>query len=522
MGMLQLQLTFLAIAALARHPPPPRQSRVQAEYVEALAARAHLASEAARPALLAYLDTKRFRDVLVVCCSSIAQESSAQLLTRLESGLRVTELTHNFHTNAAAATNDQLNISLAASLTWFPNQWTLQQQRLLEYRMNRTSRDLVVMETAEVGIFGAMPFSTLPPTLFSEATDRPIYTAFNALNLDTCGSPHFGAACAVFNRSYLGAGTVVIAAADSGLYEFTCNASGLGPKTFNSSLKVNCSAWVRKAFSSFSSFSSPPVRLRALTVSLHPVSRRVSCACPENVLQDPHALALGTLDDFLHLLLPNTMFWSPAIAEQGDQAGSWADPIAIIFRRWFGADKRIADVVHLSYLESNIFAAPRFPHGVKMMVATFGALFGNSNGTALRKWCVREGWLLLWAVGDGLGAVGRNASTPHIAENATFAFDHRLLDPHVAMGTREHHNVTTTAAAVRAFARVWQRVNASAGAVIRSDPGTSAHYRKWWTQLEAVGNGSLVVQPLLASSCAAPEARCVGTTKWGSCLCYHY
>lgn len=413
-----------AAAAQPTSPTPPAQSAYQRAYVAAAVKRAAAASNSARPAVLAYLDSAAFRASITRCCGSIAHEDATQLLARLEGILRVAELTHNFHSAASAATNDDVNVTIAANLSWWPNQWALQSLDLLSYRMTNRSHDYLIMETAEVGVFGAAPFSTRgePPTrraLLRETLDRPVYAALNAFALDAGGSPGFGGASVVFNRTALG-GAVVIAAADSGVLEFSCNAS----VAINFSFPVNCSSW------------------------------------------DAASLPLGTLDSLLHLLLPNNGFWRAAIAKEGVPAGGLVagpEPISMLFARHFAtheSDKMLPEIVHVTYLESNLFATPhtaRGADGVKMVIGVFSAMWGNANGTALRRWCEERGWLLVWALGDGPGSNGTlavhstarslvsGAQSGRLSreENRTVGYNHRVVDPSVAAATRSRHNAST-------------------------------------------------------------------------------
>jgi hypothetical protein len=52
------------------------------------------------------------------------------------------------------------------------------------------------------------------------------------------------------------------------------------------------------------------------------------------------------------------------------------------------------------YWEANIAGAPLYPDGIKMLVGSFAGLFGTSLGSKLQKWCIKQGWVLAWALGN--------------------------------------------------------------------------------------------------------------------------
>jgi hypothetical protein len=50
------------------------------------------------------------------------------------------------------------------------------------------------------------------------------------------------------------------------------------------------------------------------------------------------------------------------------------------------------------YFEINpIITIPMSRQGIKFMVADFGMFFGRPEGTAIRAWCTKKGWPLVWA-----------------------------------------------------------------------------------------------------------------------------
>ena len=479
MPALHWLLASLLLTAAATHPPraPRFQSAAQIAYVAEAARHAAVASNAARPALLTYLDSVTFRSTISQCCPSIALESAASLLSRIEHEIRVAELTHNFHSNEQV--QNDLNVSVGASLSWFPNQWDLQVLNLLDYRMNASDFAVKVMLAGEHNVYQTSNFSSVPPTSLKEALDRPTYAALNAMRLDSGGSPHFGAACAVFNRSAIGA-TVVIAAADSGLYEFSCY-KPLSKRNTWEHLDVNCSAW------------------------------------------NTSSLPLGTLDHFLHLLLPSNAYWGTAIEANGSGIGDGPSnallPIEMMFARWYGDsedDALITEAQWFSYFESNIFASPLYEEargGISYMVASFVSLFGNQNGTALREWCISRGWLLIWALGDG-AAGPRMPNSPF---NSSLPWNARIVDPSVAAATSRRHNVSVSADSLAVFEATWSEAQAAA-----APRAAVAVYKRWWTTLISCQRRELTANAMKASSCADQSHRCIATNAVDDGLCYHF
>ena len=66
------------------------------------------------------------------------------------------------------------------------------------------------------------------------------------------------------------------------------------------------------------------------------------------------------------------------------------------------------------YFEADIVATVPYPTGVKMILATFPALFGTAAGARLQAWCASQGWVLVWALGPNVRDTdGVHIPAPH-------------------------------------------------------------------------------------------------------------
>jgi hypothetical protein len=180
-------------------PPPPRQTEVQMQRTAAVAREAAHASEAATPQLLALLRSSAFTSALGSCCPELDGLSAPQLLAAYQGQLAVTEVAHGFfavNSAGAAAPNNaaDVNLTQAASATWFYNEWQLQvlfPDYIDFWEVIGGSCSLGPAAAAEVGpVFQLPRFSAeIPhvpgafpggwPASLAEASDRVVYTLFN-------------------------------------------------------------------------------------------------------------------------------------------------------------------------------------------------------------------------------------------------------------------------------------------------------------------------------------------------------
>ncbi len=141
----------------------------------------------------------------------------------------------------------------------------------------------------------------------------------------------------------------------------------------------------------------------------------------------PDKLVLGTTTHYYHILEAGVSLWTNNVsaANLGTLFGRMAAPKqfnitgAEVFRYW----------------EANIAGAPLYPDGIKMLVGSFGDLFGTMLGRRLQAWCVQQGWVLAWALG--------NPSVSEYGDDSTPApYANRTLDPMVFAHTSASHNLS--------------------------------------------------------------------------------
>eukprot|EP01043_Picozoa_sp_COSAG02_P046183 COSAG02_NODE_4297_length_5538_cov_3.544402_5_plen_791_part_00 len=141
----------------------------------------------------------------------------------------------------------------------------------------------------------------------------------------------------------------------------------------------------------------------------------------------PDNLVLGTPTHYYHILEAGVSIWTNNVsaANLGTLFGRMAAPKqfnitgAEVFRYW----------------EANIAGAPLYPDGIKMLVGSFGDLFGTILGRRLQAWCVQRGWVLAWALGNPSASRYGDDSTP-----APYA--NRTLDPMVFARSGASHNLS--------------------------------------------------------------------------------
>jgi hypothetical protein len=161
------------------------------------------------------------------------------------------------------------------------------------------------------------------------------------------------------------------------------------------------------------------------------------------------------------------------------------------------------------YWEANTAGNLTYPHSIQLVVGSFTELFGTELGQQLQAWCIRWGWPLAWAFGDG-GEEGFKRPKQQRRPG-------RLLDPVVLTASRAGQNLTVPSVAAVSFAHIWHTINAT----LSQRNATLTDFTSWWVTLRAATPPVLEIEPLRAGSCAAPAAgRCIGTNFLGDCVCY--
>jgi hypothetical protein len=371
---------------------------------------------------------------------------------------------HNFEREGR---DDDLKLIDASNFSYFPNLWELSFLNLTASSSKNSSHHHVSPEDcAEKGLYGFDAFSgtkdnTSYPATYTEAANRPVYTAWNILRTDM-GNPNFGSVCAVFSTEYVRNMTVV-AAVDTGIYEMACNDSFSKSHSHHG----NCSQGVSN---------------------------------------------VGSLDHFDHLLLENHFFWFGNL--NVTMARIFGDTPAI---RLAAVNKGMT----IEYLEPDIAGSPSYPDSIKMLIASFADLFGTAKGQQLQAWCVSQGWPLLWAIGFAGGDSHQESSMPVAMDRITDplvqqAHQHQQQEKaQVQAPHRAGLNISTALIqqAASPFRQSWSAINQS-----RPPLNDSSTWAALWSKFVAEIPPELRVQPLFADDCQ-DTARCIGRNAPGDCVC---
>lgn len=184
------------------------------------------------------------------------------------------------------------------------------------------------------------------------------------------------------------------------------------------------------------------------------------------------------------------------------------------------------------YYEVNPIVTLHLPQGIKMLVGTFDNWFGTADGTALRAWCLQQGWPLAWAhnpidstfLCDPDPTKGCHLPPAWDLSHGVEQANIRLLDPEVLVSVAAGHNSTDGAdfaAARAAFATAWDHVAATVPANATVVQRRAVLDPLWISVVfgePALGNSTLAVEPLYPGACANRE--CVGVqVRDGHCVC---
>ena len=157
------------------------------------------------------------------------------------------------------------------------------------------------------------------------------------------GVEHYGELALVLSPQ-LARSAMLVAAADSGIWELQCNRTP--PRDY-------------------------PVDCQALPAG--------------------HLRRLGTLSHANHLALSCSRFWH----------ATEVPLVELLFSRWFGRRTqrlRYADL-RSTYLEGLLLANAPLPASAHLVIASLPKLFGTTAGTRPRAFCRRRGRVLAWALG---------------------------------------------------------------------------------------------------------------------------
>lgn len=445
-------------------PPLARMNDRQRTAMAQLRKTAEEASAAATPRLLEVLGSDKFRNSLHRCCarSGIASWSPQRLLAHLRSNLYASELVHNFDGSGHAGLT--LDIALYNATEYFPNSWQLLH---LGYLGNDTfnpkfGHPASPSDGSEEGIFKLQPFRGAHdlPGDYGEASSRLQYVALNMLRVDA-GNPMFGDVAAIFSPS-LWRDAIAAAGIDSGIYTLCCNQTYLQTP---GSVHVPCER----------------------------IAPTLLCHAGE-----PTPGVSGAMD---HALLNNHLMWG---AE---------DSLVKVLSRWHGdSDVNVTLLESTFFIEANILGNALYAErDMKMLVGSFGPLFGTVRGKLLREYAARQHIALAWALGPALTNVSKG--DPFISA-ASFHPQARLLD---AMGpTTDLVNVTVPSSTEAALAMVWDEAGRARDSLGQMPQGRVLEL--WEAAKRAVPRGMHLQLPA-AGDCTDWHG-CLGLSGLGACVCY--
>ena len=168
----------------------------------------------------------------------------------------------------------------------------------------------------------------------------------------------------------------------------------------------------------------------------------------------------------------------------------------------------------LGYMEMNPAYHIDLHRGIKMLIGTFGNIWGTELGNQVREWAISHEWTLAWAYNPEMSFRCGPAGGPkcQVPANFTQGFDRanrRILDPFVL----QHINVNATATDGdrKDFVELWLSFNVT-------DMSKEAVGAAWATFEERFEGSKLSVEPLYYGACANDD--CVGVTVLDrDCVC---
>ena len=437
---------------LARVPVPPRQTPDQRHTMGNISALAAQQARALNASVLAALDAPLLRKNLRGWCSDprerfVANLSAADLVARASRSLRTVEMLHTFGQDVNDLKDPTMEQYLAPGNRFFYSLW---HKSPLHFGTAWEPEDSGCCNNSEVCLFGLPAYRFGMD--FEQSSSRLVYTGLNFEQRPLLSE--WGNLSVVFNGSFVRPMTA-ISPKDTGDWHYFCVGS-----TCTESLPPDI----------YHKYPhGPPVGTPSCQSWWPPIP--------------------GTFDHFVHLLNFSLH------ANQGQLEG-----ILCPLSRPVG-----------SYYEANILGTVEYPHGIKMVTASFPALYGTARGAKLRQYCILRGWVLSW--GNCLYAY----RTP-----VSWCSRGRIMDAATVFNATAGHNMS---AAVRqrslaAAESMWRVVGANIS--VRHDayhPGES-QYLAWW-KLFNNSSPEMAIRPQTVDECSEVD-QCIGVQLNGnrSCVCY--
>ena len=493
---------IVARCCAERPPDPPqlpRQSRGQAAAQQRAWAVARTASPAAVPAVVALLDAPPTRSYLRQFDSGdqLYRMPSSALADRIERELNAAELIHNFGNPIPSSSRYKLGcgyditLDSGAAAPDFYGQWVLQALGLVA--VDPTNN--LYTERAETNTFGYPPFANVSRPDLLTAADRPVYGAINMFR-DAVGNLQCGPIAAVLSKRFVGKSAIAWPV-DTGNFGWpACAQQGNWSECFGCSGNADCVQ------------SKPLGAPGAMMHLLLPYLSYYTCANPHSSGPPsctPHNASYNLARLAIRLLSRST--YAPRGSDSGDSGAAShggsngpmvADrPLTLNYaENMFG------------YFEVNPVATiPMSRQGIKMMIGSFGLLWGTAQGSRLREWSAARGWPLAWAYNPRVAGLCMTGPQPPPAgclhartavENMTEdAVAVRLLDPKVLAQVAEGHNCSNAPAAAT-FERIWETASNVTSNISLGFGARQTRLRALWRELlqgEAVVN-AFGVEPL--------------------------
>ena len=468
---MMLSRWWLALALAAPRFALCAMSDYQVARFAAVEARAEALSEAAKPELLRALDSGAFRSYLAACCPSYANWTADALLGTLVAETKRAEVCTGIPAGGGAdAPGSSWSTSMedAEPTGFLDDQWANRLRHNGSFVPDNSSHSFThwfaIQDDVEVGAYGLKPFSARgQPATMAEANERGSYALVNGVRSDAC-SPLYGNLTLVLDRAFVAAGTLV-SAIDTGEWTALCNHT----------------------------YGSPP-RTGGLG-KWHPYPH--DCAA--------YDFALGTLDHFAHLFLPNARYWAGANASDDAVFGALARKFQLLAMPW-AANITGPELIH--YWEAMPAMTLPLEESVHFAIADFPALFATPAGDDLRAWCAKNGWPLVWTLGLNTGHEEQFFSIGYTSR--TFASSNRILDATVDANLATRLPPKAAVEIELAWADVLS---------LRTYPNlTNATWADAWANLRAATPAAAVLKPVTAAD-ADCGATCFATDADGACVC---
>ena len=310
---------------------------------------------------------------------------------------------------------------------------------------------------------------------------------------------------------------MILTPVDTGCFEYLCNASWASELCTAFTDPETCNgAWTRQECRWDGSTAGGACHVAIAQGTEHAA---VNCSQWGDT---PAKTFAGTLDHFDHLILPGPLWWN------GSTPTTWRENLvgqmARMFRKWpvtvnqsggcWSSPTFTPATSIENFWEAEVLS-PRYstaavPRGdVRFILGEFDQFYGTEGGVQLRAWCKKNGWALVWALGQ-VGGAGADCGhgLPDMPSNQ------RFLDPEASGDAGSNLSLPVLAARQAANA-TWQQLSGAG-----RPTGNVTAVREIWAALRGRLPAGYLVEPLFGLSCADTDS-CIGIVEGsGDCVCY--